>query len=157
MLGALRRGGGQGPTGPARLPAQGFYAGETDPERSCGLPQVTQRGGGGVYPPPGVLMQGGLPVLPTMLHGVLGEAPLWASVSLSMHSGLLYLRGSRLLAQQNLPVSLVVFMGPSDLGEWVSSGRRTRPRRQQVPGAFLGEKEGGFEGLHSSTRVRRDH
>lgn len=171
MLGALRRGGGQGPTGPARLPTQGFYAGETDPERSCGLPQVTQRGGGGggggqgstlaclsrVYPPPGVLMQGGLPVLPTMLHGVLGEAPLWASVSLSMHSGLLYLRGSRLLAQQNLPVSLVVFMGPSDLGEWVSSGRRTRPRRQQVPGAFLGEKEGGFEGLHSSTRVRRDH
>lgn len=83
MLGALRRGGGQGPTGPAQLPAQGFHAGETDPERSCGLPQVTQRGRGQgstlaclsrIYPPPGVLMQGGLPVLPTMLHGVLGES-----------------------------------------------------------------------------------
>lgn len=27
-----------------------------------------------VYPPPGLLMQGGLPVLPTMLDGVLGES-----------------------------------------------------------------------------------
>lgn len=33
-------------TGPAQLRAQGFHAGETDTERLCGLPQVTQRGWG---------------------------------------------------------------------------------------------------------------
>ena len=51
---------------------------------------------------PGVVVQGLLPLLPTVVHVVL-ESPVysWTSVSLSMNSESLQYRGSRIPAQWN--------------------------------------------------------